>query len=190
MDSSVKTINEYISTFSPALQQILEQVRNTIKKAAPNAKEIISYGMPAFKQNHVLVYFAAHKNHIGFYPTPSGVKAFQKELAGYKFSKGTVQFPLDKPMPLQLINNIVKFRVKEDEEENLNKRSLKKITNDFFSILSAAAQRALKNNGINTLKDLSKQTEKDILQLHGIGPTSIQKLRSALSLQGLQFKNE
>ena len=184
-----KNIDDYISSFPPAVQKILEQVRSTIKKAAPKAMETISYSMPAFKQNRVLVYFAANKNHVGFYPTPSGIKAFEKDLAEYKFSKGAIQFPIDKPMPLQLIANIVKFRVKEDEEKNSDKKSSKNMNEDFLSTLSAPAQRALKNNGIATLKDLSKQTEKYILQLHGVGPSSIPKLRNALSSQGLQFKD-
>ena len=95
-------------------QKILKQVRATIKKAAPKAEETISYGMPAFTLNGHLVYFAGYKSHIGLYALPSGHAAFKKELAKYKQGKGSVQFPIDEPMPLSLITKIVKFRVKEN----------------------------------------------------------------------------
>lgn len=94
----------------------METIRAAIKKAAPKSTEVISYGMPAFKQNKVLVYFAAGKNHIGFYPTPNPIIIFSKELEGYKTSKGAIQFPLDKKIPLNLVSKITKFRVKEDLE--------------------------------------------------------------------------
>ena len=113
-----KNINEYIADFSQGTQNILEQVCETIKKAAPEAEESISYGMPAFKTNGIpLVYFAAYASHIGFYATPTGHSEFAKELSIYKQGKGSVQFPLDKPMPLNLITKIVKFRVKENIEK-------------------------------------------------------------------------
>jgi uncharacterized protein YdhG (YjbR/CyaY superfamily) len=95
------------------VQKILKQIRTTIKKAAPGAEEAIKYGIPTFVLNENLVHFAAFKNHIGFYPTPSGINAFKKELSGYKSAKGSVQLPLEEPMPLALIEQIVKFRVKE-----------------------------------------------------------------------------
>ena len=108
------TTDEYISGFPKETQKILEQLRATIKKAAPKADEVISYGMAAFKLNGMLVWFAAHTNHIGFYPSPSGIEAFKKELSIYKGAKGSVQFPLEKPLPLGLITKIVKFRVTEN----------------------------------------------------------------------------
>jgi uncharacterized protein YdhG (YjbR/CyaY superfamily) len=110
----VKTIDEYIKTFPEDIQAILEQMRRTIKKAASQAEEAISYRMPAFKLNGHLVFFAAFRHHIGFYPTPSGIKAFKKELSPYKSAKGSVQFPLDKPIPYKLVEKIVMFRVKEN----------------------------------------------------------------------------
>jgi uncharacterized protein YdhG (YjbR/CyaY superfamily) len=110
-------INEYIAGFPKNIQEILEKLRTTIKKAAPEAEEVISYGMPAFKLNGLLVFFAAHKNHIGFYPTPSGIEAFKKELAAYEGVKGSVQFPIEKPLPLGLITKIVKFRAKGNLEK-------------------------------------------------------------------------
>jgi uncharacterized protein YdhG (YjbR/CyaY superfamily) len=113
-----KTIDEYIKTFPENVQSILEQMRQTIRKAAPEAVEAISYQIPTFKLNGNLVHFAAFKNHIGFYPTPSGIKAFKKELSPYKGAKGSVQFPIDKPIPYDLVKTIVLFRVRE----NLNKK--------------------------------------------------------------------
>lgn len=116
-----KTIDEYISAFPKDVREILEQIRQTIKKAAPKSVEVISYGMPAFKQHKVLVYFAAGKNHIGFYPTPNPIKVFSKELESFKTSKGAIQFPLDKKIPLTLISKIVKYRVIEDLKANTKK---------------------------------------------------------------------
>ncbi len=114
--AKAKNIDEYIAAFPKDIQEILENIRATIRKAAPDAEEAISYQMPAFKLKGNLVYFAAFKNHIGFYPIPTGIKAFKKELSTYKQGKGSVQFPLDRPMPFQLISKIVKFRVKENLE--------------------------------------------------------------------------
>ncbi len=114
-------INEYIAGFPRDTQKILEQLRTIIRESAPHAEEVISYRMPAFKQNEVLVYFAGYKNHIGFYPTSSGIKAFQSELSEYKYSKGAVQFPIDKQLPAGLISEIVKFRVLETLEKENNK---------------------------------------------------------------------
>ena len=109
-----KTIDEYIAIFPKNIQATLQEMRQGVKEAAPQAEEVISYQMPAFKQNGILVYFAALKNHISFFPTSSGVAAFKEELAGCVTSKGTVQFPLDKPLPIELVKRIVRFRVKEN----------------------------------------------------------------------------
>ena len=111
--SNFKTIDDYIKSFPKDIQKILGMVRQTIKKAAPEAEEAISYQMPTFKLNGNLVHFAAFKNHIGFYPTPSGTKEFKKEISVFRSGKGSIQFPIDKPMPLSLIKKIVKYRVKE-----------------------------------------------------------------------------
>jgi len=112
-----QTIDEYIATFPENVQDILEKIRKVIREAAPEAEEAISYGMPTFKLNGNLVHFAAYEKHIGFYPAPSGIEAFKEELSMYKGGKGSVQFPIDKPLPLDLVEKIVIFRVKE----NLNK---------------------------------------------------------------------
>lgn len=117
-----KTVDEYLSAFPASTKKILQQVRKTIKQAAPNAEELISYNMPAFKLNGVLVFFAGYENHVGFYPTPSGIEAFKKELSQYTFAKGSVQFPLNEPMPLDLIIRIVKYRVKENAGKAMAKK--------------------------------------------------------------------
>ena len=109
-----KNIDEYILTFPKNIQTILQELRQTIRDAAPEAKEAISYQIPTFKLNGNLVHFAAFKDHISFFPTSSGVKAFQKDLSIHETSKGTIRFPLDKPIPLDLVKQIVKFRVKEN----------------------------------------------------------------------------
>lgn len=117
-----KDIDEYIAGFPPDIQEILERIRATIRAAAPGAEEKISYQMPTFFLHGNLVHFAAFKNHVGFYPTPTGIERFQTKLAAYKGGKGSVQFPLDKPMPLDLIGEIVAYRV----QENLAKAKAKK----------------------------------------------------------------
>jgi uncharacterized protein YdhG (YjbR/CyaY superfamily) len=115
---AANTIDEYIARFPKNIQTILQRLRRAIRETAPAAKEVISYQMPAFKQNGILVWFAAFKNHIGFFPKASAIEAFKNRLAPYQISKGTVRFPLNEPLPLDLIKEIVKFRVKED----LNKK--------------------------------------------------------------------
>jgi len=109
-----ENIDEYIGAFPNDVQEILEKIRMTIRKAAPDAKEKISYSMPAFEQSGIVVYFAAFKNHIGLYALPSGHEEFKEALSKYKSGKGSVQFPLKDPMPYDLISKIVKFRVKEN----------------------------------------------------------------------------
>ncbi|HMV48401.1 MAG TPA: DUF1801 domain-containing protein [Blastocatellia bacterium] len=111
------TVDDYIAGFPTDVQAMLEKIRATVRKAAPKAEETISYMMPAFKLHGALVYFAAYKNHIGFYPGPGGIDAFKEELSAYELSKGTIRFPLDKPVPLTLIGKIVKFRVQQNLEK-------------------------------------------------------------------------
>lgn len=173
------TVDEYISAFPEDVQGILAKVRTAVRKAAPGAEETIGYGMPTYKLNGKnLVHFAAFKNHIGFYPTPTGIEAFKRELAKYEGAKGSVQFPLDERVPLGLIARIVEFRAGENEEK-------------FGSGLpktSAPAARALAGAGVRTLKDLAKRTEKEILGLHGVGPSAMPRLRAALKAKGLSFR--
>ncbi len=126
---TVATIDEYIAGFPKDVQEILEKLRVTIREAAPEAKETISYAIPTFTLNGNLVHFAAAKNHIGFYPAPSGIEAFKEELSVYEGAKGSVKFPLDKPLPLSLVSKIVKFRVKENVEKAKAKKSKKPSAN-------------------------------------------------------------
>ena len=114
MKDNPSTIDEYIAQFPEDVQQILFKIRAVIKEAAPEAVERISYKMPVFYQKGNLVWFGVHPHHIGFYPTGSGIEAFKEELSAYKWSKGAVQFPFDKPIPYNLISKIVKYRVAEN----------------------------------------------------------------------------
>lgn len=114
-------IDKYIAIFPGDVQEKLQQLREIIRKAAPEAEEVISYKMPAYRMNGILVYFAGHKNHIGFYPTSSGIEAFKSELQDFKFSKGAIQFPYDQPLPENLIIKIVRFRMMEDSLKSKKK---------------------------------------------------------------------
>jgi uncharacterized protein YdhG (YjbR/CyaY superfamily) len=116
-EKRIDTIDDYIKKYPSDVQATLKKIRQAIKESAPAAREAIGYGMPTFKLNGNLVHFAAYKNHIGFYPTSSGIAAFEKELNPYKTSKGAVQFPIDEPIPYDLIKKIVKYRVKEQNEK-------------------------------------------------------------------------
>ncbi|MGK7378097.1 iron chaperone [Planococcus sp. 1R117A] len=120
-NEAVKTIDEYIAQFPTDIQETLENLRKLIKEEAPQADEKISYQMPTFYLHGNLVHFAAFKNHIGFYPTPTGITAFENELSKYKSAKGSVQFPLHEPLPLDLIRQIVRYRVKENLKKSKNK---------------------------------------------------------------------
>jgi uncharacterized protein YdhG (YjbR/CyaY superfamily) len=115
MPTKFQTVDEYISTFPPATKKALKDIRSTIKKAAPDAEEAISYNIPAFRLDGMLVWYAGYKEHIGLYPRPDAIKFFEKELTNYKLSKGTIQFPLDQPLPVRLITRIVKYRVAENQ---------------------------------------------------------------------------
>jgi uncharacterized protein YdhG (YjbR/CyaY superfamily) len=118
-------MEEYIDSFPEDVQRILNELRQTIREAAPEAEETINYQIPTFTLNGNLVHFAAFENHIGFYPTPGGMEAFKKELSGYKSAKGSVQFPINEPLPLPLIRRIVEYRVKENLEPKPRKKSKK-----------------------------------------------------------------
>ena len=121
MKPTIKNIDEYIAGFPPKVQKILERMRKTIMKAAPEAEEAIKYGIPTFTLNGNLVHFGGYSEHIGFYPDPRGIDELKKELAPYQSGKGTLKFPLDKPIPYDLITKVVKLRV----EQNLKKAKIK-----------------------------------------------------------------
>ncbi|MBS9525412.1 DUF1801 domain-containing protein [Litoribacter alkaliphilus] len=116
MEEQPQSVKEYIFSFPKKVQLMLELVRAVIRRAAPEAEESISYGMPTYKLNGNLVHFAAFKHHIGFYPVPKGMEEFEDELKAYKTGKGSIQFPLDKPLPLDLISRIVKHRAEENRK--------------------------------------------------------------------------
>lgn len=118
---NITSVDTYINSFPPATKKQMEKLRSLIRKAAPKAEELISYKMPAYKLHGVLVYFAGYDHHIGFYPMPSAIEKFHRELSKYKKAKGTVQFPIDETLPADLITRMVKFRV----DENIEKASLK-----------------------------------------------------------------
>lgn len=120
--SPPKDIDDYIGRFPPQIQEILEKIRAVVRETAPEAEEAIAYQMPTFRLNGNLVHFAAFKNHIGFYPTPTGIEAFQPELAAYAGAKGSVQFPLNQPIPYDLIRRIVAYRVEENRSKAVGKR--------------------------------------------------------------------
>lgn len=121
MRDRAENVDEYISAFRAETAELLTQMRTVIKRAAPEAQEVISYAMPAYRLNGMLVYFAGHPRHIGFYPGAGGIATFKTELSVYKGAKGSVQFPLDRPLPRKLIERIVKFRVMQNLEK-VNKR--------------------------------------------------------------------
>lgn len=174
-----KDVDSYIVAFPKEVQANLKLLRQTIKKLAPKAEEGISYGMPGYKLGGPLVYFAAFKEHIGFYPTPTGVKAFEKDLSKYKTSKGAVQFPLTEKIPLALVTKIIKFRIKQNSEKE---------NNLDFPKIGAPAERALLNAKIKNLNDLSKLRETDVVRLHGMGPKALGILKSALKKAKMSFR--
>ena len=120
------TVDEYIALAEPKVKKALKDIRKAIKTTAPNAEEVISYQIPAYKYHGMLVFFAAWKDHISLYPAPWSADSLKKEMSGYKGSKGTIKFPIDEPMPLTLIKRMVKYRVKENEARASLKRSIKK----------------------------------------------------------------
>ncbi|TGK35056.1 hypothetical protein EHQ12_15765 [Leptospira gomenensis] len=124
--TNINSIDEYIGMFPGEVSAILSKLRETIRAAAPNAEEKISYQIPTFFLNRNLVHFAAFKRHIGFYPGASGIANFEKELSGYKTAKGSVQFPIEKPLPLSLIRKIVRFRVTEEKTRVSKKKTVKR----------------------------------------------------------------
>lgn len=123
--TAIKDIESYIAGFPATTQVLLQQIRNAIKEAAPDATETINYQMPTFQLHGNLVHFAGYKKHIGFYPSPSGIAAFESEIAQWSYAKGSVQFPLNEPLPIELIQRIVSFRVKENLEKALKKNKKK-----------------------------------------------------------------
>lgn len=212
--SAQNEIDEYINQFPENVQKQLQKLRKIIKQTVPNAVETISYKIPTYKVRECLVYFAGYKNHIGFYPTGSGIAAFEHEFSSFKYSKGAVQFPIDEELPVELIIKIVKYREATAITKHENKKVLKtckkghqfykssdckschvceaenKPKDRFMAGISAPARRALVNNKINSLTELAQFSEKEVLALHGIGATVIPKLKATLKDSGLSFREK
>ncbi len=184
MRKAAPSIDAYIRGFPSSTQKLLQTIRRTIQKAAPDAVEKISYGIPTFYLNGNLVHFAGYEKHIGFYPGGAVVEGFAPDLAGYETSKGTVRFSLDKPLPLGIVTKIVRFRA----AKNAAKKTKPTTSANPFSSLAAPAQRALKSAGITSLKKLSQLSEAELSRLHGIGPNAIRRLKSQLIAAGFKFK--
>jgi uncharacterized protein YdhG (YjbR/CyaY superfamily) len=201
---SSSAVSLYIANCPPQTQEKLHQLRKFILSTIPEAEEVISYKMPAYKYHGMLIYFAGYEKHIGFYPTGSGIKHFEAFLGDYKFSKGTIQFKLDQDLPFDLIEQIIAFRV----AENLNKAQKKKLhtcvnghnfkkssecrtcpiceeerklANPFLEKFSAPARRALEKEGINTLEKLANYKPEQLLQLHEFGPSSLKVIEELLN---------
>ena len=170
-DTKPKNVDEYISSFDQPVKRRLIEMRTIIRKAAPGARETISYGMPAYKKNKSLVFFAGYQKHIGFYPTPSAISAFEKEIRTYPTAKGSVQFPPDKPLPADLIKRMVAFRVKEDAAlENAGKPNKIKKENDRATEDAASLavkswlekQEAGTRSAINAVRKIIKQAAPEL----------------------------
>lgn len=153
---AAKTIDEFIAAYPPATQEKLRKLRDTIRRAAPTATEDIKYGIPTFVLNGNLVHFAGYEHHIGFYPAPSGIIEFKKELAPYESAKGSVKFPIDKPLPLALVAQIVKFRVAENMAKKSKVKELKKAVSPG-KLAKSAAKTSLKK-GKTVKKTAARKT--------------------------------
>jgi uncharacterized protein YdhG (YjbR/CyaY superfamily) len=170
-----RSVDEYISSFPEPTRKLLQQMRRTIHGAAPEATEAIKYGIPTFVLNGNLVHFGGFEHHVSFFPTSAPINVFKRELSRYEQSKGTIRFPLDQPLPLALIRKIVLFRVAQSNP---------------FHKLAAPAQRALAGARITSIKQLSKKTERQISELHGMGPGAVRRLKTLLDREGLKFKRD
>jgi uncharacterized protein YdhG (YjbR/CyaY superfamily) len=219
MKNSSADVSSYIKSYPKETQKILNEMRKFISSLLPDfAEETMNYGIPTFKLEGNLVHYAAYKHHIGFYPGAAGIAYFEKDFVNYKSSKGAVQFPIDEEMPWDLIKRIVEYRIQQNlEKADLKKKPKStsktcknghpftktsdcpvcpicakesKVKTGFMSTLSAPAQRTLENAGIKTIKQLTKYSEADILTLHGMGKSSIPKLKTALTEAGLDFKKK
>jgi uncharacterized protein YdhG (YjbR/CyaY superfamily) len=182
-------IVEYISGQPKNVREILLRLRELILEEVPDAEELMKYRMPTFFRKENLVHFAAYAHHIGFYPTPSAIAKFSREFTGYTWARGSIQFPLDKPFPFDLVRKMVRFRVAEVAEKiKAKERSKTPRAQVLFQGLAAPARRALSRAGISGYKELSGMRERELRELHGIGPSAVQYLRSCLKEAGLDFR--
>ena len=185
--TSVTTIDEFLRELPAGIRKKLEQIRKAARKIAPEAEEAIRYGMPTFRLGRNMLHFNAYEGHIGFYPGPGGIDAFAKACAPYRTGKGTLQFSPEGKLPMKLIEDIIRFRVKQ-ERERLEAKGPRKAASPW-SVLPAPAQRALAKEKIKTVKQLAKWSKAELLSLHGMGPGSIPKLVKILQEHGLQLKH-
>jgi uncharacterized protein YdhG (YjbR/CyaY superfamily) len=205
----VDSISQYISTFPAETQVSLNEIREFIHLIIPEAEELLSYGIPTFKYYNNLVHFAGYKHHVGFYPGADSIAHFKNEFSDYKSAKGSVQFPLNKSIPFQLIERVVRYRVAKNNEKLLKNAKysicinlhvhLKKVicpicgendilNEDDFSMFSKPTQRALVNNGIHTWTQLSLVEASTIINWHGIGLSAMPKFYEELDKRGLKFQ--
>jgi uncharacterized protein YdhG (YjbR/CyaY superfamily) len=189
---------EYIAAFPAPVRRKLKEMHALIFKEVPEAQEAIRYGVAAFLlPEGPLVYIAGFKKHVSFFPTSSGVRAFQKELSSYKTSKGTIQFSLAAPLPIGLLRRIIRFRLEEVQGKERGRSSCdSKGVSEFdysklaqeLRILSRPAQRALINAGLFSPARIARKSEGDLLKLHGLGPTSMPVIRKVLAARALKLK--
>jgi uncharacterized protein YdhG (YjbR/CyaY superfamily) len=191
------SVDQYIASFPVEVQAILEELRAAIKAAVPDVEERISYQIPGYFRNGNLIHFAAYQKHIGMYPAPDGPQPFIQELLKYKSERSTLRFPIDEPLPLDLITELVKFRAAENLDLARAKANKKKSAagkqksqNDLPEKLSQPAQRALAAAGIQSLEQVSRYSAVEISKLHGIGPNAMALLQQALEAKGLSFSGE
>lgn len=184
-------VEHYISEFPKDVQLRLREVQTLIRQLAPQAKEVMNYGIPTYVLSENLVHFAGYKHHIGFYPGSGAIAHFSKEISKYKNAKGSVQFPLTEPTPLKLIERMVKFRLKAVAEKDKLKLEKERLTKPFagteLAVLPAPAQRALYNAGLTTLKKIATKKPEELLALHGFGKSALPIIEE-IKKQSLQKK--
>lgn len=204
-----KNIDAFILVYPEPVRKKLEQIRQAVHRIAPEAEEAIRYGIPTFQLNGNMLHFAAYETHIGFYPGPSGIDAFGELCRPFRTGKGTLQFPLDSPLPMALIRDIIRFRTEQQRQRKSSPK--KKLTHvcknghqfvrtaacrvcptceaerngaSPWAALPTPARRALENAGVRTLKQLAGWHEQDLLALHGLGPSSLPKIRKLIRDSG------
>jgi uncharacterized protein YdhG (YjbR/CyaY superfamily) len=171
------TIDDHLAGCTPSTRRLLQQLRRTIKAAAPGSTETIRYGIPTVQLNGKnLVHFAGYEHHIGFYPGSKPIEAFRSELRGYTTSRGTVQLPVDRPLPLALVKKMVRYAMDAMTPP------------DPFASLAAPARRALTRAGITSVRALGRKTQAEVAALHGMGPNAMKTLRTLLREHGQTFR--
>lgn len=173
--TTVKNVDEYIRSFPPKVQTILKKIRQTIKKTAPKAEEVISYGIAGYKYHGILIYFAGFTNHVSIYPAPRTAPEFKKELNSYKGGKGTIQFPLDKPIPSDLVKRIVKYRMLQNEEKAGIKKSVTPAKAKTFSNAKSVASKETEQV-VLWMNKLDKKVKSEINAVRSVIASSSAKL--------------